>query len=140
MAVNFNQMVNYSVGGLDAVFGALADPTRRAILERLALGETSVGVLAEPFNMSLPAISKHLRALERAGLLVQEKDGRVRRCRLEAGPMKEAADWISKYKSFWEDQLDNLAAYLQQLEQEALKLDSGQVAEQETGDTTSEDE
>ncbi len=111
-------MVNYTVPRLDATFGALADPTRRAILERLSIGESTVTSLAEPFNVSLPAISKQLRVLERAGLLTQEKDGRVRRCRLEAGPMKEAAEWIARYRRFWEAQLDSLASYLDQLQQE----------------------
>ncbi len=111
-------MVNYVDERLDATFGALADPTRRSILERLSTGELNVTRLAEPFNVSLPAISKQLRVLERAGLLSQEKDGRVRRCRLEAGPMKEAAEWIARYQRFWEAQLDSLAGYLDQLQQE----------------------
>ena len=111
-------MVNNTVERLDATFGALADPTRRAILDRLSNGESTVTRLAEPFNVSLPAISKQLRVLERAGLLTQEKDGRVRRCRLEAGPMKEASEWINRYQRFWEAQLDSLAGYLDQLQQE----------------------
>ena len=113
-----NRMVNYVDERLDSTFGALADPTRRAILERLSIGESTVTRLAEPFNVSLPAISKQLRVLERAGLLAQQKDGRVRRCRLEAGPMKEAAEWIARYQRFWEAQLDSLAGYLDQLQQE----------------------
>ncbi len=117
-ATIINHMVNYTVERLDATFGALADPTRRAILERLSNGESTVTRLAQPFNVSLPAISKQLRVLERAGLLSQEKDGRVRRCRLEAGPMKEAAEWIARYQRFWEAQLDSLAGYLDQLQQE----------------------
>ena len=112
----FNHMVRYSSSELDATFGALADATRRGILEQLVGGESSVTNLAEPFNISLPAISRHLRVLERAGLLSQEKDGRVRRCRLDAGPMKEASDWISRYQRFWEQQLDSLASYLDQLQ------------------------
>lgn len=111
-------MVKYENIDLNAVFGALADPTRRAILERLAVGDSPVTVLAEPFNVSLPAISKQLRVLERAGLLTQEKDGRVRRCRLEAGPMKEAADWVARYQPFWKQRLDSLAGYLDQLHTE----------------------
>ena len=106
-------MVNYYSETLDATFAALADPTRRAILERLSQGESSVSALAEPFNVSLPAISKQLRVLERAGLLTQEKDGRVRRCRLEAGPMKHAVDWIAQYRRFWDQQLESLASYLE---------------------------
>ena len=111
-------MVNYSTRALNATFGALADPTRRAILERLTRGDLSVTGLAEPFNVSLPAISKQLRVLEKAGLLSQEKDGRVRRCRLDAGPMKEAAHWIAKYQIFWDQQLDSLAGYFNQMQRE----------------------
>jgi DNA-binding transcriptional regulator GbsR (MarR family) len=87
-------------------------------LERLTGGESSVTALAEPFDMSLPAVSKHLRVLERAGLLTQEKDGRVRRCRVDAAPMKEAADWIGRYRKFWEEQLDSLAGYIDRMQQE----------------------
>jgi DNA-binding transcriptional ArsR family regulator len=99
---------------LDKVFGALAEPTRRAILARLSRGDVSVCELAEPFDVSLPAISKHLRVLERAGLLTQDKQGRVRRCHLEAAPMKAAADWIERYRIFWTRQLDSLARYLEE--------------------------
>lgn len=105
-------MVKYSNDALDAIFSALADPTRRAILARLAEGEVTVGELAKPFDMSLPAVSKHLRVLERAGLLVQEKDGRIRRCQLNAEPLREAAEWISHYRQFWEEQFDQLSAFL----------------------------
>ena len=105
-------MVKYSSETLDATFGALADPTRRAILERLARGESSVTALAEPFDMSLPAVSKHLRVLESAGLLARERDGRVHRCCLVGGPMEEAARWIARYRIFWERQLDALAEHL----------------------------
>ena len=111
-------MVNYQAETLNHTFAALADPTRRAILERLSFGDSSVTALAEPFDVSLPAISKQLRVLERAGLLTQEKDGRVRRCRLEALPMKEAVEWIAQYQRFWEDKLDSLANYLEKLEPE----------------------
>jgi DNA-binding transcriptional ArsR family regulator len=93
---------------LDATFGALSDPTRRAIVERLTRGEASVGELAEPFEISLPAISKHLTVLEEAGLLVRIKEGRMRRCRLIEEPMREALEWIASYGSFWEGQLDSL--------------------------------
>ncbi len=106
-------MVKYSTETLDLTFAALADPTRRSILERLSTGDSSVTALAEPYNVSLPAISKQLRVLERAGLLVQQKDGRVRRCKLDAQPMKEAVDWIAQYRRFWEDKLESLAAYLE---------------------------
>ena len=114
----FNQMVKYLSNTLDATFGALADPTRRSILERLIAGEASVTSLAEPFDMSLPAVSKHLRVLEKAGLLTQEKDGRVRRCRMDAGPMKEASDWVGRYRICWEEQLDSLADYIEQMQSE----------------------
>lgn len=108
-------MVKYSSETLDQVFFALADPTRRAILERLAgEGEMMVTVLAEPFDISLPAVSKHLRVLERAGLLVQEKEGRIRRCQLVAEPLQAADDWIGHYRRFWEAQFDALADYLAQ--------------------------
>ena len=106
-------MVKYRYSQLDATFHALADPTRRGILAQLALGEASVGELAAPYDMSLPAISKHLKVLEGAGFLIREKDGRVHRCRLESAPMKEAADWIDQYRRFWEGQLDRLAEYLE---------------------------
>ena len=108
-------MVKYQAETLDSTFAALADPTRRAILARLSAGDSSVTALAEPFDVSLPAISKQLRVLERAGLLRQEKDGRVRRCRLEAQPMKEAVDWIAQYQRFWDDKLESLASYLEDL-------------------------
>ena len=97
---------------LDATFGALSDPTRRAIVERLTRGEASVGELAEPFEISLPAVSKHLTVLEEAGLLVRIKEGRMRRCRLIEEPMREALEWIASYGSFWEGQLDSLEKLL----------------------------
>ena len=106
-------MVKYRTESLDLTFAALADPTRRSILERLSTGDSSVMALAEPFNVSLPAISKQLRVLERAGLLVQQKDGRIRRCKLEAQPMREAVEWIAQYRRFWEDKLESLASYLE---------------------------
>ena len=106
-------MVKYSESELDTAFGALADPTRRAILARLALGDASVGELAAPFDMSLPAVSKHLRILEEAGFLIREKQGRVHRCYLDAKPMQSVSDWIEVYRRFWEDQLDSLAEYLE---------------------------
>ncbi len=98
---------------LDATFAALADPTRRAILARIARRDTAVGELARPFDMSLPAVSKHLRVLERAGLLTQDRQGRVRLCRLRAAPMRTAADWIDRYRGFWTRQLDALAEHFQ---------------------------
>jgi len=99
---------------LDAVFAALADPTRRRILGRLSAGATTVGELAEPFPMSLPAISKHLRVLERAGLVRRERDGRVRRCHLEARPLAEAERFLERYRVFWEDTLEQLARYVEE--------------------------
>ncbi|MDH3739727.1 MAG: metalloregulator ArsR/SmtB family transcription factor [Alphaproteobacteria bacterium] len=105
-------MVNYS--SLDRTFAALADPTRRAILSRLALGEANVGELAEPFSISLPAISKHLRVLEDAGLLVRRKEGRTHHCQLRADPLGDAADWIEEARRFWGDRLDALAEFLEQ--------------------------
>jgi DNA-binding transcriptional ArsR family regulator len=106
-------MVNYSSPSLDAAFGALSDPTRRAILARLARGQATVSQLAEPFQVSLPAISKHLRVLESAGLLTRAIDGRVHHCRLAPAPMKNVADWISRYRVFWDSQLDALAEFLE---------------------------
>jgi DNA-binding transcriptional ArsR family regulator len=101
---------------LDLTFSALADPTRRAILARLALGESSVTALAEPFAMSLPAISKHLKVLERAGLITRGREAQWRPCRLDADPLKDAADWLEHYRQFWEQSLDRLADYLKELQ------------------------
>jgi DNA-binding transcriptional ArsR family regulator len=102
--------------GLDAVFAALADPTRRAILARLANGEASVTTLAEPFEMSLPAISKHLKVLERAGLIARGRTAQWRPGRLPAAPLKEAATWLEKYRQFWEQSFDRLDEYLKTLQ------------------------
>ncbi len=107
-------MVKYDAKGLDHTFAALSDPTRRAILARLAEGEASVTELAEPFDISLPAISKHLRVLEKAGLIKRTKHGRVHRLCLIAEPLRNAATWIAFYQSFWDGQLDALATYLLQ--------------------------
>jgi DNA-binding transcriptional ArsR family regulator len=107
-----SQMVKRDGSPLDATFGALADPTRRAIVERLTRGEASISELAEPFDMTLPAISKHLTVLEDAGLLVRRKDGRVRHCRLIEEPMEDAFEWIATHGSFWEDRLDSLGEFL----------------------------
>src|ERR1700688_3579423 len=100
---------------LSTTFSALADPTRRAILSRLLLGECSVGELAEPFEMSMPAVSKHLRVLERAGLITQRRDAQWRRCRIKAGPLKEVSAWTERYRQVWEERLDRLGEYVQQL-------------------------
>lgn len=101
---------------LSMTFAALADPTRRAILSRLASGEASVKQLAMPFAMSLPAISRHLKVLETAGLISKGRDAQWRPCRLEAMPLKEAMDWVGQYRQFWEARLDRLDAYLQELQ------------------------
>ena len=106
---------------LSTTFAALADPTRRAILARLATGECSVTELAEPFEMSLPAVSKHLRVLERAGLIARGREAQWRPCRLEAGPLKEVADWTERYRRLWEQRLDRLETYLQQLKAKEKK-------------------
>jgi DNA-binding transcriptional ArsR family regulator len=97
---------------LSTTFGALADPTRRAILARLAAGEASVTELAEPFAMSLPAVSKHLKVLERAGLVARGRTAQWRPCRIAAEPLKEAADWLENYRRFWDDSFERLADYL----------------------------
>jgi DNA-binding transcriptional ArsR family regulator len=106
---------------LNATFAALADPTRRAILARLASGELSVGELAEPFDMSLPAVSKHLKVLESAGLIARGREAQTRPCRLEAAPLKEAVEWLERYRRLWEDRLDGLGAYLRELQKKEKK-------------------
>jgi DNA-binding transcriptional ArsR family regulator len=106
---------------LSATFSALADPTRRAILARLASGEVSVTKLAEPFEMSMPAISKHLKVLERAGLIARGREAQWRPCRLEAGPLRDVSDWVENYRRFWEESFDRLDAYLLELKDAELK-------------------
>jgi DNA-binding transcriptional ArsR family regulator len=106
---------------LSTTFAALADPTRRAILARLASGETSVTELAEPFEMSLPAVSKHLKVLERAGLIARGREAQWRPCRLAAAPLKDAAEWLQEYRRFWEQSLDRLSDYLRELEKKEKK-------------------
>ncbi len=101
---------------LSSTFAALADPTRRAILARLALGETSVLKLAEPFDMSLPAISKHLKVLERAGLITRSRDAQMRPCRIDAQALREADDWLEEYRRLWEARLDRLDDYLRTIQ------------------------
>src|SRR5580765_5976347 len=100
---------------LSTTFAALADPTRRAILARLASGECSVTELAEPFDMSLPAVSKHLRVLERAGLITRGREAQWRPCRIEAAPLKDVAEWTERFRAIWEQRFDRLDAYLQEL-------------------------
>ncbi|HUF50403.1 MAG TPA: metalloregulator ArsR/SmtB family transcription factor [Longimicrobiales bacterium] len=105
---------------LDAVFGALADPTRRSMLQRLSSGPRAISDLATRYDMTLPAVSKHVRVLERARLATVRREGRVRYVSLAAAPMKEAADWIDRYRAFWDQQFDRLTDYLQQ-EQDTAK-------------------
>lgn len=106
---------------LSATFAALADATRRAILARLASGETSVTELAKPFEISLPAISKHLKVLERAGLIVRSREAQWRPCQLEPRPLKDAADWLAHYRRFWEESFDRLDEYLHELKEKEKK-------------------
>jgi DNA-binding transcriptional ArsR family regulator len=106
---------------LSATFAALADPTRRAILAKLALGEASVTELAEPFRMSLPAVSKHLKVLERAGLIGRSREAQWRPCQLEPRPLKEVADWLDHYRRFWEESFDRLDEYLHELKEKETK-------------------
>lgn len=108
---------------LSVTFAALSDPTRRAILARLASGEATVQELAEPFDMSLPAISKHLKVLAHAGLIKQGRQARWRPCRLEAEPLREVADWVEQYRRFWEESFDRLDEYLRELQKEDKKND-----------------
>ena len=106
---------------LSETFQALADPTRRAILARLTLGETSVNELAEPFEMSLPAVSKHLKVLERAGLISRSRDAQYRPCKLEAQTLKSIDEWLDEYRRFWEARLDRLDAYLKKLQRKPAR-------------------
>jgi len=110
------QQVATNGGDLNVTFAALADPTRRAILARLVSGEASVTDLASPFKMSLPAVSKHLKVLERAGLIARTREAQWRPCRLDAGPLKEASDWLEHYRRFWEESFDRLEEYLRDLQ------------------------
>ena len=106
---------------LSTTFSALADPTRRAILGRLSRGEKSVTDLAKPFKMSLPAVSKHLKVLEKAGLIERGREAQWRPCRLKPRPLKGAADWLEQYRQFWEERLDRLEEYLREIQQEEKK-------------------
>ena len=122
-----NRLVNrwvqfgMSADRLSATFAALADPTRRAILARLASGETSVTELAEPFDMSLPAVSKHLKVLERAGLILRGREAQWRPCRIEPRALKEVDDWLERYRRFWEQSFDRLDDYLRELQAKEKK-------------------
>jgi DNA-binding transcriptional ArsR family regulator len=113
------------VDSLSQTFAALADPTRRAILGRLASGEKSVTELAEPFDISLPAISKHLKVLERAGLIARGREAQWRPCRLEAKPLKNVADWVEAYRKFWDESFDRLDAYLKELQKKTKEKRHG---------------
>ena len=106
---------------LDGAFQALSDPTRRAILARLAKGEATVSELAKPFDLSQPTISKHLKVLERAGLIARSREAQWRPCRIEAGRLKEVADWVEEYRRFWEQSLDRLDDYLKELQTKELQ-------------------
>ena len=106
---------------LDLTFAALSDPTRRAILSRLSKGEASVMQIAEPFEMSLPAISKHLKVLQKAGLITQSREAQWRPCRLDAKPLKQAAEWIERYREYWEESFDNLDSYLRDIQSKEKK-------------------
>lgn len=112
-----------SADPLSATFAALADPTRRAILMRLAAGETSVAELAKPFDISPPAVTKHLKVLQRAGLISQGRQAQKRPCRLEAKPLQDAADWVEQYRQYWEESLDRLEDYLIELQQKEQQND-----------------
>jgi DNA-binding transcriptional ArsR family regulator len=111
---------------LSTTFAALADPTRRAILARLASGEASVTEIAQPFDMTLPAVSKHLKVLERAGLIRRGRRAQWRPCRLRADRLKDVADWVGEYRRLWEQRLDRLDDYLQELQREEQKNDDGE--------------
>ena len=110
-----------AIDQLSSTFAALADPTRRAIVARLATGECSVTELAEPFEMSMPAVSKHLRVLEKAGLIARRREAQRRPCRLEPGPLKDVADWAERYRSIWEQRFDRLEAFLHELKAKEKK-------------------
>ena len=116
-----SRKVKYMSDRLDATFGALSDPTRRAILARLALGETTVKELSEPFSISAPSITKHLKVLERAGLIKRSRDAQRRPCRLEAAPLREVSEWIERYRGFWEQNMNRLDDYLSTLQTKETK-------------------
>ena len=116
---------------LSATFAALADPTRRAILARLASGRASVTELAEPFEMSMPAVSKHLKVLERAGLVARGREAQWRPCKLEAGPLRNVADWVEHYRRFWEQSFDRLDDYLREMKSTELEVTDKQPKDKE---------
>ena len=116
---------------LSTTFAALADPTRRAILARLASGEASVTELAEPFEMSLPAVSKHLKVLERAGLIARGREAQWRPARLEAGPLKDVSEWVGEYRRFWEESFERLDEYLRELQKKTKRNDKTRTEEEQ---------
>ena len=122
---------------LTATFAALADPTRRAILARLTGGEASVTELAAPFAMTLPAVSKHLKVLERAGLIARGREAQWRPCRLDAGPLREVANWVEEYRRYWEESFDRLDEYLRELQEKEKNNEPGrpQRKEKDNGHT-----
>ena len=122
---------------LGATFAALADPTRRAILNRLREGEASVSALAEPFDISLPAISRHLKVLERAGLISRGRDAQWRPCRLEPGPLEDVADWIDEHRRFWDESFDRLDDLLHELQQKGKDDDVTQLKSRSDADPDS---
>jgi DNA-binding transcriptional ArsR family regulator len=117
--------MHFASDHLSTTFAALADPTRRAILARLALGDAPVKELAEPFDMSLPAVSKHLKVLEKAGLIARSREAQWRPCKLEAARLKEATDWLEHYRKFWEQSFDRLEAYLTELQSKEKPNETG---------------
>lgn len=125
---------------LSLTFGALADPTRRAILERLADGECSVKELAAPFNMSLPAVSKHLKVLENAGLIVRGREAQWRPAKLEVGPLRDVSVWMDRYRKLWEDRFDRLEEYLQELQQRQKLAETAQAGNEENEDGRDEEQ
>jgi DNA-binding transcriptional ArsR family regulator len=124
---------------LDATFAALADPTRRAILARLTGGEATVTEIAAPFDMTLPAVSKHLKVLERAGLISRGREAQWRPCRLEANPLKDVADWVGTYRKHWEERFDRLDQYLRELQAQDQPADPGQAPHGASGSTAEPD-
>jgi DNA-binding transcriptional ArsR family regulator len=123
--LNNQPVKNVPIDRLSATLTALADPTRRAILARLATGEATVKELAEPFDMSLQAVSKHLKVLERGGLIVRGREAQTRPCRIEAGALKDVADWLETYRRLWDERLDRLGEYLKQLQTRDREKDNG---------------
>jgi DNA-binding transcriptional ArsR family regulator len=119
---------------ISTTFAALADPTRRAILARLAGGEASVTELAAPFEMTLPAVSKHLKVLERAGLIARGREAQWRPCRLQAGPLKEADEWLESYRRYWEESFDRLDEYLRELQEKEENNEPGRPQRKENND------